>query len=153
MKLFPNGANTGGTYGSIVGTSQQASWKPRHGKRIDLTVSVRQWLVKEGKTDKAAALVSIQAGALWCPARLSEAGIPHEGEDGHSCPLCGAQGVDECHLFSECTKVCPSRDAVIQKTNRYRSEYHRTGLSCKCYWWRGLQPKEQTQPIHEPQAS
>ena len=42
----------------------------------DLSVSVRHYnrLVKDGHTDKAAALASITAGALWCPARLEEVG-------------------------------------------------------------------------------
>ena len=64
---------------------------------IDLTVSTRHYnrLVKEGKTDKAAALMSIETGALWSPARMEEAGIPHEtGASEHKCPLCGAANVD-----------------------------------------------------------
>ena len=46
---------------------------------VDMSVSVSHYnrLVKKGQTDKAAALASITSGALWCPARLEEAGIPH----------------------------------------------------------------------------
>ena len=69
---------------------------------VDLTVSTRHYnmLVKEGKTDKAAAFRSIQTCALWSPARMEEAGIPYEPEaDGHKCPLCGAHNVDEGHPF------------------------------------------------------
>ena len=96
--------------------------------------------------------MSIQTGALWSPARLAEAGIQGP-EGGHVCPLCGEPNVDEGHLFWQCPKVCQSGEAAIQKTNRNKSEYQRVGLECKCYWWRGLQPYEQTQPIHKPQAS
>ena len=96
--------------------------------------------------------MSIQTGALWNPARLAEAGF-QAPEGGHKCPLCGEPNTDEGHLFWQCPQVCQNRDAAIQKTNRYRSEYQRVGLDCKCYWWRGLQPRAQTLPIHQPQAS
>ena len=71
-------------------------------KGVDLSVSVRHYnrLVKDGQTDKAAALASITAGALWCPARLEEAGIKDQNGNGqHACPLCGALSVNEGHLF------------------------------------------------------
>ena len=53
----------------------------------DLTVSNKHYnrLIKDGKTAQAAALMSIQTGALWCPASLNEAGITHEGS-GHKGP-------------------------------------------------------------------
>ena len=90
---------------------------------IDWSVSNRHYnkLVKDGKTDKAAALMSIQTGALWNPARLAEAGI-ETPEGGHKCPLCGEPNTDEGHLFWQCPRVCQNRDAAIQKTNRYKSE-------------------------------
>ena len=101
---------------------------------VDMSVSVSHYsrLVKKGQTDRAAALASISAGALWCPARLEEAGIPNlEGEGHHKCPLCGAPSTDEGHLFWECPKVLQNKDVAIQKANRYCSEYHRTGLDKK----------------------
>ena len=54
--------------------------------------------------------------------------------------MCGAASTNEGHLFWECPIVLQSKDVTIQKTNRYCSESHRTGLDQKCYWWRGLQP-------------
>ena len=125
-------------------------------KSVDLSVSVRHYnrLVKDGHTDKAAALASITAGAPWCPNRLEEAGIPNQnGDPQHACPLCGAKSVNEGHLFWECPVVKNNKDATVQKTNRYCSEYHRTGLDRKCYWWRGIQPAEFTAPIHKPVAT
>ena len=121
---------------------------------VDMTVSNKHYnrLVKEGKTAEASALMSIQTGALWSPQRLQEALIPTE-DGAHKCPLCGKVDTDEGHLFWECTKVCQNPDARIQKTNRYCDEYRRSGLNKKCYWWRGLQPLEETTPIHAPRAS
>ena len=121
-----------------------------------MSVSVNHYnrLVKKGQTDKAAALASITSGALWCPARLEEAGIPNvEGEGAHKCPLCGAPSTDEGHLFWECPKVLQNKDVTIQKTNRYCSEYRRTGLDKRCYWWHGLQLVEMTRRIHKPKGS
>ena len=123
---------------------------------VDMSVPIRHYnrLVKNGQTDKAPALASINAGALWCPARLEEAGIKNQdGSDVHKCPLCGAPSTNEGHLFWECPKVLQNKDVTIQKTNRYCSEYHRTGLDKKCYWWRGLQPVQMTTPIHKLVAS
>ena len=56
---------------------------------VDMAVSNRHYnrLVKEGKTDKAAAL-SIQSGALWSLARMNEAGIPCD-EGGTPAPYAG----------------------------------------------------------------
>ena len=122
-------------------------------KGVDMSVSSKHYnrLVKEGKTAEASALMSIQSGALWSPQRLQEAGI--EAESGvHKCPLCGKEGTDEGHLFWECPKVCQNPDARLQKTNRYCDEYRRSGLSMKCYWWRGIQPLEETTPIRAPRA-
>ena len=47
---------------------------------VDMTVSTKHYnrLVKDGRTADAAAFMSIQAGALWSPARLQEAGLPAE---------------------------------------------------------------------------
>ena len=105
--------------------------------RMDMTVTNKHYnrLVKKGKTVEAAALMSIGTGALWCPARLHEAKIPHEGE-GHACPLCGKLGTHEGHLFWECPMVCQNPDSITQRTNRYCAECARHGLNMKCYWWR-----------------
>ena len=67
---------------------------------VDWSVSHTHYniLVKEGKTDRAAPLMSIQTGALWSPARLAESGIKAP-QGGHVCPLCGEPNVDEGHLF------------------------------------------------------
>ena len=83
---------------------------------VDMTVSTKHHnrLVKDGRTAEAAALMSIQAGALWSPARLQEAGLPAENGV-HKCPLCGKVETDEGHLFWECPKVCQNPDAPIQK--------------------------------------
>ena len=50
-------------------------------------------------------------------------------------------------------KVCQNPDARIQLTNRYCDDYRRVGLSMKCYWWRGIQPLEETTPVRAPRAS
>ena len=123
-------------------------------KGVDMTVSNKHYnrLVKEGRTAEASALMSIQTGALWSPQRLQEADIPTE-TGVHKGPFCGKEGTDEGHMFWECPKVCQNPDARIQKTNRYCDEYRRNRLSMRCYWWRGLQPQEETTPIQTPQAS
>ena len=82
---------------------------------------------------------------------MNEAGIPHDGS-GQKCPLCGKLDADEGHLFCACPKVCQNPDVIIQKTNRYCDEHRRTSLSMKCYWWRGLQPRVQTTPLHPARA-
>ena len=64
-----------------------------------------------------------------------------------------ALNTDEGHLLWECPKVCQNPDVTIQKTNRYRDEYRRSGLSIKCHWWRGLQSRVQATPIHLARAS
>ena len=128
----------------ILEMRESQLWKQASGHRggqgmkggADMSVSVSHYnrLVKKGQTDKAAALASITPGALWCPARLEEAGIPRaEGEVAHKCPLCGAHAIDEGHLFWEYPKLLQSTDVTIQKTNRYCAEYRRTGLDNKCF--------------------
>ena len=86
---------------------------------VDHTVSKKHYnrLIKDGKSAEATALMSIESGVLWCPARWEEAGIPHEGE-GHKCPVCGKDGTDEGHLFWECPKVCQNLDAIIKKIKK-----------------------------------
>ena len=73
---------------------------------VDMTVSTKQYdrIVKDGRTADAAALMSKQAGALWSPARLREAGLPAE-HGMHKCPLYGKEETDEGHLYWECHKV------------------------------------------------
>ena len=55
---------------------------------VDMTVSTghNTGLVKGDRTAEAVALMSIQAGALWSPPRLREAGLPAE-HGVHKCPL------------------------------------------------------------------
>ena len=66
----------------------------------DMTVSTKHYnrLVKEGMTTEAAALMSVQTGALWNPARFQKADLPAE-QGVHKCPLCCKEGTDEGHLM------------------------------------------------------
>ena len=86
------------------------------------------------------------------PSHCQEAGIP-SGSQGHRCPLCRKEDADEGHLFWECPKVCQNPGAVIQTANRYGDEFRRNGLGTKRYWLRGLQPRVETTPVHQPQGS
>ena len=112
-----------------------------------------RWLVKTDRMREAEALMSTLTGTLWLPQRLVETGIAQPDAPEARCPFCGHEGVDEGHLFSECNHVQACAHPAVQKTNRYSSEYHRNGLCMICYWWRGLQPKEQTTPVHYIRAS
>ena len=63
-----------------MGRGQQTKWRIWDVYGVDMTVSTKHYnrLVIDGRTAEAGALMSIQAGALWSPTRLQEAGLPAE---------------------------------------------------------------------------
>ena len=102
----------------------------KHGNRL-----IPQDAHKDGGT-----LTTIGAGGIWTHKRLHDAGIIADP----SCPHCGAENHDACHMFWECAKLDNREQPEITKSQYLKTRAIGYKDKVDCLWLRGIVPRTYT---------
>ena len=127
--------------------------KRRHGEGmeegVDVTVIGKHFctVIKGKAMGRAGALMAIDAGALWPPARIQES-IKRQEEHDTKYKRCGCLKCDEAHLFWVCPPINELPKRSIRRTNGKYFDLNMAiiGQGTPFYFLRGLMPRTWTQP-------